>query len=192
MLLASTLAGMSFTWGGLGGVHALAADGGLTHGRSNAALLPHVMRFNLEAAAGGYARVAGAMGEEVRGSFSRPGRPQGGGGGKRPPDDLGVCYRLRDYGVLPPRALEMAAKSYRYAGRLLPNNPRELTAGDAAASTGRPGSYAVCLWSVSRFSSNLESRSCRRTRCWSERACWCSLYFGWVFTGMLSDPAGLI
>jgi alcohol dehydrogenase class IV len=51
MSLAATLAGLAFGSGGLGAVHALAYPLGteyhVTHGRTNAIMLPHVMRYNL-------------------------------------------------------------------------------------------------------------------------------------------------
>jgi alcohol dehydrogenase class IV len=49
MLLAANLAGMAFTSGGLGATHGLAIlwePISYVYGRSNAIMLPHVMRFN--------------------------------------------------------------------------------------------------------------------------------------------------
>ena len=56
---------------GLGAAHALAHQvspvAGLSHGLANAILIPHVMRFNAEAAAPKLARVAALLGVEVHG-----------------------------------------------------------------------------------------------------------------------------
>ncbi|MEW5932777.1 MAG: iron-containing alcohol dehydrogenase [Bacillota bacterium] len=135
MLLASTLAGMSFTSGGLGGVHALAyslaSEYHLTHGRSNAVLLPHVMRFNLVAAFEKYARVAEAMGEDVRALPVRQAALRAVDAVTCLLEDLGVSYRLRDYAVARDRLEYLADKAYRFGGRLLPNNPRTMSLQDA-------------------------------------------------------------
>lgn len=62
MTYAQYLAGMSFGNGGLGLVHSMAHPLGavyhLGHGICNAVLLPHVVRFNTQAAAAGYAELA--------------------------------------------------------------------------------------------------------------------------------------
>jgi alcohol dehydrogenase len=66
MLLASNLAGLAFSSSGLGICHAmghpLSARFGAAHGQTLATLLPHVMRFNLEACEADYADVALALG----------------------------------------------------------------------------------------------------------------------------------
>ncbi len=71
MSLASLLAGMAFTTSGLGLAHALAhalgSHFGVPHGKANALLLPHVMRFNLDCCPGLYRELAMAMGMDVSG-----------------------------------------------------------------------------------------------------------------------------
>ncbi len=71
MALASFMAGMAFTTSGLGLVHALAhalgSHFGISHGRANAVLLPHVMRFNLPSCPETYRELAAAMGMRVEG-----------------------------------------------------------------------------------------------------------------------------
>ncbi len=71
MSMASFLAGMAFTAAGLGLAHALAhalgTHFGLSHGKANAILLPHVIRFNIESSPGLYRELAMAMGLNVSG-----------------------------------------------------------------------------------------------------------------------------
>lgn len=74
MLLASHMAGMAFATGtGLGlahGIaHSLSARAGTVHGEALAALLPHVLRYNLPACEQRYARLAEVFG------VSDPGQP---------------------------------------------------------------------------------------------------------------------
>lgn len=70
MLLASCLAGLSFSNAGLGLVHSLAHPVGayyhLSHGLSCALYLPVVMDFNLPSCTEKFASIADAMGEDVR------------------------------------------------------------------------------------------------------------------------------
>jgi len=71
MCMASFLAGMAFTSAGLGLTHALAhalgSHFGIPHGKANALLLPHVMRFNTDACPELYRELAVAMDLNVAG-----------------------------------------------------------------------------------------------------------------------------
>ncbi len=71
MSLAATLSGMAFASGGLGAVHGLSYVLGtryhMPHGRSNAIMLPHVMRFNLPGAPARFASIAALLGRETIG-----------------------------------------------------------------------------------------------------------------------------
>ena len=66
MQIAATMAGLAFTNAMVGLVHAMAHSlggmFGVPHGLANTILLPHVMRYNMEACADQYALVAEAMG----------------------------------------------------------------------------------------------------------------------------------
>jgi aldehyde dehydrogenase (NAD+) len=66
MQLAASMAGWAFSIAGVGLVHgmshALGARHGVPHGTANGILLPHVMRFNTEAAGAKLAQVARALG----------------------------------------------------------------------------------------------------------------------------------
>ena len=70
MMMASLTAGLAFSNASLGLVHAMAHSlGGLfdaAHGECNAILLEHVVRFNYEAAPERYARLAQALGINIR------------------------------------------------------------------------------------------------------------------------------
>ncbi len=69
MLEASMMAGIAFNFNGLGLTHQMAhqlsAYFDLPHGLANAILLPHVMRFNLDAAPEKFAAVAEALGADI-------------------------------------------------------------------------------------------------------------------------------
>jgi alcohol dehydrogenase class IV len=71
MLLAANLSGLAFASGGLGAVHGLAYVLGteyhMSHGRSNAIMLPHVMDFNKVGNLQKFADIAEAMGQPVEG-----------------------------------------------------------------------------------------------------------------------------
>jgi alcohol dehydrogenase class IV len=75
MQIAATMAGWAFGNAMVGLVHAMAHSLGavarLPHGIANGILLPHVMAFNLDDAAEGYAQVAEALGVREKGSDDR-------------------------------------------------------------------------------------------------------------------------
>ena len=130
MLLGSMLAGQAFANSPVAAVHALAYPLGghfhIPHGLSNALVLPHVLRFNIEAAPAVYAEMApfafpgvtgaGAFVEALAALSARCGLPQ----------------RLREVGV-PEDVLPTLAREAMNQTRLLPNNPREVRQADALA-----------------------------------------------------------
>jgi alcohol dehydrogenase len=71
MLIAATLAGAAFSNAQVGMVHALAhcigARFGVSHGIAISILLPYCILYNLDACPDRYARIAEAMGKEVKG-----------------------------------------------------------------------------------------------------------------------------
>ncbi|MEH6650511.1 MAG: iron-containing alcohol dehydrogenase [Motiliproteus sp.] len=137
MLLGSLLAGQAFANSPVAAVHALAYPLGgiyhLSHGLTNALVLPHVMRFNQNRCADQYATLAPlvfpALAEieddsarsnafiEALEALNRT---------------LGMQVRLRDYDI-PETALPTLAKDAMKQTRLLVNNPREITEADALA-----------------------------------------------------------
>lgn len=134
MLMGSMLAGQAFANSPVAAVHALAYPLGghyhIPHGLSNALVLPHVLRFNAEAAPQPYAEIAACAFPHLAGVAE----------GERAAAfcdalaDLsrrcGLPQRLRDLGV-PEGALPMLARDAMKQTRLLPNNPRALTEADA-------------------------------------------------------------
>ena len=136
MLLGSTLAGQAFANSPVAAVHALAYPIGghfhVPHGLSNALVLPHVLRFNCDAAQAAYAEIAAdafpelaALPEAERAAgfveaLAALGR------------ELGVPQRLRDVGI-GAEALPMLARDAMRQTRLLVNNPRPLGEADALA-----------------------------------------------------------
>ncbi|WP_321927575.1 iron-containing alcohol dehydrogenase [Paraburkholderia guartelaensis] len=136
MLLGSLLAGQAFANSPVAAVHALAYPIGaryhVPHGLSNALVLPHVMRFNIDAVGEQYSLLApeifpdlvllnaGSRVEELIVRIDALMRR------------LGLPARLRDVGI-PASALDMLARDAMKQTRLLVNNPRPVLVSDALA-----------------------------------------------------------
>lgn len=130
MSLAATMAGLAVASGGLGANHALAyvlgTDYHLSHGRSNAVLLPYIIDFNRLSSPQRYAEIARALGISIAGLSVDE-------GGKRLVEYLtkllkllGVSTHLSSYGVSRkdiPVMVEGAMKQ----SRLFVYNPRKVT-----------------------------------------------------------------
>lgn len=136
MLLGSLLAGQAFANSPVAAVHALAYPLGghfhVPHGLSNALVLPHVLRFNLPAAADTYAQIAadafpglaGIPVEERAPAFVDALATLG--------RELRIPQSLREVNI-PAGALPMLARDAMRQTRLLVNNPRVMTEADALA-----------------------------------------------------------
>ncbi|MEM5520170.1 iron-containing alcohol dehydrogenase [Sulfitobacter sp. AS59] len=135
MLLGSMLAGQAFANSPVAAVHALAYPIGGTfhipHGLSNALVLPHVLRFNAPDAGTLYAEIAADAFPElavVEGTQART------AAFIEALADLsarvGLQTRLRDVDI-PKEAIDKMAADAMLQGRLLVNNPREVTQADA-------------------------------------------------------------
>ncbi len=135
MLRGSMLAGQAFANSPVGAIHALAYPLGgiyhIPHGLSNALVMPHIMQFNLDAAAPLYAELADALNVQKSGPNSAEARAQ------ELIDYLeGLAVtvkaprRLRDVGIVEDAVGELADAAMLQT-RLLVNNPKELDLADA-------------------------------------------------------------
>jgi alcohol dehydrogenase class IV len=129
MANAATLGGMACTNAGLGAVHALTyplTKYGLSHGRSNAVMLPHVTAYNLPVAYRRYAEVGKAVFGADPDLPDREAAIELVELIKTFLDDLGVPYRLRDYGIAGDQIDRMSEVAFNSGKHLLPTNPRKL------------------------------------------------------------------
>lgn len=134
MARAAMLAGMACSNAGLGAGHALAlllnTEFGLTHGRSVAVLLPQVVAFNFPSCASRYARIWEALGEP-RHTGEQSIADGLMAGLTRLLRELEIPTSLRQYGLEAGRLREVGERAHRTGQRLLPMNPRAVTAADA-------------------------------------------------------------
>jgi alcohol dehydrogenase class IV len=114
-------------------VHALSYPLGsefhVTHGISNAVLLPHVMEFNLEATPERYARIGEALGVRKKGS-NRELAQEGVEAVRRLMKHCEVPEHMALLDV-PKEAIDHMAEASMSITRLLKNNPREMDKEDA-------------------------------------------------------------
>lgn len=117
MMLASHLAGIAISLKGNDAIHGLSTAVesfvDCTHGESLSALMPHVLRFNREAAAVRYAQIARLMGRDVEGLGALEAAAVGIEAMIGLRDAAGTCRRLGELGIRPEmteRLTEMAAK----------------------------------------------------------------------------------
>lgn len=136
MALGSLFAGISLANAGVGAVHALAYPLGgqfaVSHGMANSMLLPHVMEFNLPGDLPKFARVAGAMGENVAGLSLRRAALLGLEAVRELSADVGIPRHLAGLGVTA-EAVAGLAEAASQISRLLNNNPRRMTREDIAS-----------------------------------------------------------
>ncbi len=137
MLLGSMLAGQAFANSPVAAVHALAYPIGGTfqipHGLSNALVLPHVLRFNAPQAGMLYAEIAADAFPQLASIEGSQARTMAFIDALADLSDrLGLATRLRDVGI-PKDAIGKMASDAMLQGRLLVNNPRDLTEKDARA-----------------------------------------------------------
>jgi alcohol dehydrogenase len=132
MLVASSLAGVSFGVARLGNVHAMAHPLGgffdLPHGVANAILLPHVMRFNLLADNGKYKRIAELLGEDTSGLSDREAAKLAIAAVVELSLDIGIPKSLSEVGVTQDLISSMSADAMKSGNILI--NPRQTTLKD--------------------------------------------------------------
>ncbi|MDY6793994.1 MAG: iron-containing alcohol dehydrogenase [Actinomycetota bacterium] len=126
--LASFMSGMAFTNAGLGLnhaiAHALGAQFGLSHGKANALLLPHVMRFNLESCPELYRELATAMGASVSGVPARRAAEQSVEAVEELVSSLPLPRNLSEAGIAANSVEKLAAEAFLDT-RLRSSNPRD-------------------------------------------------------------------
>ncbi|MFZ5823351.1 MAG: iron-containing alcohol dehydrogenase [Bacillota bacterium] len=130
MALGSLYAGISIANAGTGAVHAMAYPLGgqfhVAHGIANSALLPFVLKWNIQGNLSKFAQVAALLGEQVDGLSPLEAAERAVTAVTRLCGDLGIPAHLAKFGVtaedLP--AMAQAAHATR---RLMDNNPRNLS-----------------------------------------------------------------
>ena len=135
MLLGAMLAGQAFSNAPVAAVHALAYPiGGMfhvSHGLSNALVLPHVLRFNLGHATPLYAERAAIVAPQVTGGEEA--RAEGLITALQAlAAETGIVRTLREVGIAE-ADLDGLAEAAMQQTRLLGNNPRTVTLSDARA-----------------------------------------------------------
>ena len=135
MLLGAMLAGQAFSNAPVAAVHALAYPIGGTfhvpHGLSNSLVLPHVLRFNLPAAAGLYAELAEIVVPEASGSAEARAEALV-VAMQQIATITGIERTLQQVGI-EETDLDQLADDAMLQTRLLGNNPRTVTRDDARA-----------------------------------------------------------
>lgn len=134
MLLGAMLAGMAFTNAPVAAVHALAYPIGghfhVPHGLSNSLVMPHVMRFNLPAAAAMYAELAPIVFPKIGGTTDAAKAEAMIDGIAALIAEIGLETRLGQVGISH-NHVPMLAEDAMKVTRLLVNNPREVAYADA-------------------------------------------------------------
>jgi alcohol dehydrogenase class IV len=133
MLLAANISGSAFASGGLGAVHGLAYVLGtechMSHGRSNAIMLPHVMQYNLTGNLQKFAEIAQAMGESVEGLSLYDAAGLAVDAVLNLMKAVNVSPKLSDYGIAKTDLPKLVQGGLAQA-RLFVPNPRDLTEDD--------------------------------------------------------------
>ena len=133
MALAATTAGLAFASGGLGAVHALSYPLGtefhMSHGKSNAIMLPYIMEYNLPGNFEKYANISELMGKMTEDLSEADAAFKAVDAVKGLLTNIGTPQNLRDYGIKKedlPKLVEGGMKQ----ARLFVPNPRNLTKED--------------------------------------------------------------
>lgn len=134
MLLGSLLAGQAFANSPVAAVHALAyplgGHYGISHGLSNALVLPHVLRFNSETTPVGYAEIVEKAFPSIRGQSDSESSNNLVAFLSKLPQQLGLPTQLRELDIAKSDCTMLATEAMKQT-RLLVNNPRPVTQEDA-------------------------------------------------------------
>ena len=135
MAIASHYGGIAITLSGTTAVHALAYPLGgqfhVAHGIANGLLLPYVMEFNAMGSIEKFAEVATLMGERVAHLSLLDQAHHAAEAVKALYKDLKIPQSLTELGI-PKAAIPQMSESAMAVTRLMVNNPRSMTADDAA------------------------------------------------------------
>lgn len=134
MSLAATLAGMAFISGGLGACHALSyplgTDYGLSHGRSNAVMLPYIVDYNRHGSPRKYAAIARTMGIKTDSLSVYEAGEKLVERLEELLEVLGISGSISRYGVTEDDIPGMVEEAMKQGLRLFVPNPRDLSAAD--------------------------------------------------------------
>lgn len=132
MIFAATLAGLAFSSGGLGAIHALSfvlENYGMGHAKSVSVMMPHVMEYNKIAAAEKYGAIAGFLGDDVNGVSLYQGANLAVIAVKRLLEEVNISIKLKDYGISKDDVPAMVASTMKQS-RLFVPNARNMTEKD--------------------------------------------------------------
>ncbi|MBA7615747.1 Long-chain-alcohol dehydrogenase 1 [subsurface metagenome] len=133
MSLGATVAGLAFGSGGVGAVHALAyvldTEYHMSHGRTNAIMLPYVVDYNKTGDLNKYARIAQAMGEKTEGLSDYQAVERLVLRLHQLLADVGIPDKLSAYGISADDLPKLVAGGMKQS-RLFVPNPRDLTEAD--------------------------------------------------------------
>ncbi|MCU4742202.1 iron-containing alcohol dehydrogenase [Natronoglomus mannanivorans] len=136
MSLAATMAGQAFVNSGLGAVHALTyplgVEYGIGHGRANAVLLPHVMRYNAPAEPDRLADVARLLGVRERDDETTLELARRGADAVAAlNDDIGIPNHISELGDIDESEFEgFADVAFEHSQHNIDRNPRTMDRDD--------------------------------------------------------------
>ena len=135
MLMGSLLAGMALAVANVGGVHALAQTMGgmhrIPHGIANSVLLPYVMEFNRMACRERYAKIADLLAGPVQGLSLDEASRRAVQAVRDLIRDLHLPQHLRELDITEDSLRLIAERCMETQGRILSNNPRAISVGEA-------------------------------------------------------------
>jgi alcohol dehydrogenase class IV len=134
MSRAATLAGLGFSNGGLGAIHALAlaleSFPGISHGKGVTILGPWVMEFNRIGHELIYANIAEALGESVTGLDAQKASRKACEAVTRMAQAMGISPYLEDHGIQRQEIPQLAQKAFTLSQRLMHMNPKDMSKED--------------------------------------------------------------